>query len=76
MRAKAHLWHDQIIVDHPQTPETHPIRVIIVRKAKSVIRVQPPMTGVAPLVCFSNFHHAERCHLNVALKKIEFLGSA
>jgi DNA-binding transcriptional LysR family regulator len=57
MRVETHARHDEVVVDHPQRAVTHPIRIIVVREAESVIAVEPTMFGVAPFVRFSNIHH-------------------
>ena len=38
---------DEIVVDDAQAAEAHPLRIVVVREAKRVISVQPPVVGVA-----------------------------
>src|SRR5437867_11624117 len=61
MRSETHPGHDEIIIDDAQTAKTHPLRIVIIREAEGVIRVKPPVLGVAPFICFSNFHHDQTC---------------
>jgi hypothetical protein len=56
MRAETHARHHEIVVDDAQAAITHPVRIVVIRKAEGVITVQPPMTRVAPFVGFKYFH--------------------
>ena len=44
---KAHPWHYQVVIDDPQAAETHPVRVVVIRKTKSMVGIQPTVLGVA-----------------------------
>ena len=60
MRSETLSRHHEIIVDDAQAAEAHPLRVVIIREAESVIRVQPAVFGMPSFVCFSYFHHGKR----------------
>src|SRR5437667_5670741 len=64
MRSETHPRHHQVIIDHAQAAEAHPLRVMIIREAESVISIQPAVFGVAPLISFSYFHHGDTMHPN------------
>src|SRR5205085_9930694 len=57
MRAKAAAARDGIVVDHAQTAEPHPVRIVVVCKREAVMCIQPAVISVAPFVGFSNYHH-------------------
>ena len=56
MGAEALARHDEVVVDDAQAAKAHPMRIVIIREAEGVIRVEPAMIGVAPFACFPNFH--------------------
>src|SRR5229473_3044618 len=49
-----------ILVDHAQTAVTHVLRVVIIRKGKGVVAVQPAVIGVAAFVGSSNLNHGSQ----------------
>src|SRR5207244_3498909 len=59
MRSETLSRHYEIVVDDAQAAETHPLRVVIIGEAESVIRVEPTVFGVASFICFSYFHHGK-----------------
>ena len=58
-RTEAVVRQDKVVVDHAQAAETHPLRVVIIREAETVICVEPAMIGVPPFICFSYSHHGK-----------------
>src|SRR5260370_21243385 len=59
VRSKSGAWSDAIFIDHAQAPEAHELGVIIIRKGKRVVRVEPAMIGVTPLFTSANLYHLE-----------------
>src|SRR5579864_2791800 len=64
MRAKAHAWHHEVVVDDAQAAVTHPARVVIIGETERVIGVEPAVISVASFVCFSNC----RCFHDLTLR--------
>src|SRR6202789_720881 len=46
-----------VLVDHPQRPELHVLRVEIVPEREAVIRIEPPMIGMATICATSDVVH-------------------
>src|SRR5258708_30049571 len=59
VRSKSRCRSDAILVNHAQAPEAHELRVIIIGKRKRVVRIEPAMIGVAPLITSANLYHFE-----------------
>jgi len=55
---------DAILINHKQAPEAHELWVIIIGKRKRVVRVEPAMVGMAPLVTSANLYHLSFPSLN------------
>ena len=62
MWRKARLCGDDIVVPHADAPPSHPRRVIIVRKRKMMVGVQPAMIGRAERSKRSNVGHVRIPH--------------
>ena len=68
---KAILRRHSVFVEDPQAPERLELGVIIGGEGESVIRVEPSMISVAPLVaaawdnlCFGKFGHSGCCYFS------------
>ena len=48
---------DPVFVDDPQVTKTHVLGVIVVRKRKAELRVEPPVVGVAPFCRWPDGDH-------------------
>src|SRR5688572_6885524 len=49
MHAEALARRDPVLVHHPQGPEAHVLRVVVVRERKRVAGLQPAMVETAPI---------------------------
>ena len=58
---------DGIVIDDAERKESHMIRVIVVRKRKRVITIQPAVISVAPLIRSSDFNHRVSGYRNFRL---------
>src|SRR5205085_9449506 len=57
VRAEAAARLHPVLVDHPQRPEAHVGRVVVVGEGEGVVGVQPAVVGVAAVVCLSYPNH-------------------
>src|SRR4051794_21514945 len=58
MLAEAVAAVHPVVVDHPETPESHVLGIIIIRKRERVISVEPAMVGVTAVFGFSDVDHS------------------
>src|SRR5262249_19617362 len=57
VRPEAAAWRDPVFVDHPQRPEAHVRRVLVVPEREAVPAVQPPRLRPPPLLRLPNTDH-------------------
>jgi hypothetical protein len=50
MGAEAHARRDEIFIDHAQSAEAHVLRIIVIRKGKRKVGVQPAVIGVTAIL--------------------------
>src|SRR6188474_485994 len=57
VRAEAFPALDSVLVNHPQTAKSHMPRVVIIRKGKRMVTIQPPVVRMSPLFGSPNIDH-------------------
>src|SRR6266404_4706202 len=55
---------DPVFVDHPERPEAHVLRIVIVTEGKRVPAIKPSQIGGAATTGFANGQHDERRYPN------------
>jgi hypothetical protein len=50
MRAQIRRHPHHIIVEHPQSPPVHIVRVVVIAEGKMPVRIEPAMIGMMPRV--------------------------
>src|SRR5581483_6111266 len=59
MGAEAHSWFYPILVDDPQRPKLHMLRIEVLGKGKTVEGPEPAVVGVAAIRTASDFVHGQ-----------------
>ena len=57
MRAKAAAARDDVVIDDAKRAESHVLRVVIIRKRKCEMRIQPAVVDVAAFPGFADGDH-------------------
>jgi hypothetical protein len=57
MLPEAHAGRDEVLVDHPQRPETHVVPVDVAPEAERVERVEPAVVEMAALLALPDRDH-------------------
>src|SRR5260370_14320610 len=57
MGRKAVAGLDSVFIDHAQAAKTHKARIVVVAERKRVVRIQPPVVGVATFFGRSYLNH-------------------
>ena len=58
MGAEPAAARDDVVIQHAQTAEAHPARVMVAREGKAMMRVEPAVVRVAPVFCLSDLQHS------------------
>src|ERR1700674_5090432 len=57
MGAESLAGSNAVLIDNPQAAKSHVFGIVIIGKRKTMVRIQPPMVGMATLFALADRNH-------------------